>query len=115
MKVCYVAGPYRSTTEAGVQRNIEAARDVAIQLWQAGFSVICPHLNTAFMGGIVPDETFLAGDLGILKRCDLVVTVGEWWDSAGAIGEERFARANGIPVRHCVRDAELWLKEQGGS
>ena len=114
MKLCYVAGAYRSDTEAGVRRNIEAAREVAEQLWNVGFAVHCPHLNNAFMGGIVADEVFLAGDIEILRRCDLLVTVEGWTQSAGAVGEERFARINGIPVRHCVRDAVLWLKEQGG-
>lgn len=113
MLVAFVSGAYRSDTEAGVRRNIEAARSVAEQLWRAGFSVVCPHLNTACCGGIVSEETFLAGDIEILSRCDLLVTVDGWAQSIGSVGEVKFAQARGIPVRHCVRDAELWLKEQG--
>jgi hypothetical protein len=98
MKVAYVAGPYRAPTETGLFRNILSARQVAIRLWQAGYSVVCPHSNTAFMGGEVPDETFLAGDLAILERCDLVVMLPGWEHSTGARGEKEHAEMRGIPV-----------------
>jgi nucleoside 2-deoxyribosyltransferase len=113
VKLCFISGAYRSGTEAGVRRNIEAAREVMIQLLQAGFAVHCPHMNTAHLGGVVPDEVFLAADLEILSRCDILVTVDGWMDSAGAVGEARFARENGIPVRNSVKYAIGWLKDQG--
>lgn len=50
------------------------------------------------MGGIVPDEAFLAGDLEILRRCDAVVLLTGWNESAGALAERDFAVAEAIPL-----------------
>jgi hypothetical protein len=104
MKVVYCAGPYRSKDGPwGVRHNIDVATRVARELWLLGFAVICPHANTAWMDGPQPstnkfgatcgpgDARFLEGDLEILKRCDGLVLVGEWWLSAGAKNEREVA------------------------
>lgn len=97
--IVFVAGPYRAPTQEGIDANIQAARDVAIALWRAGFGVFCPHLNSANMDSIVPDEQFLNADLEILhKACDALVCVPGWESSEGAQGEVNFARGHGIPV-----------------
>lgn len=104
MKLAYVAGPYRGKSKnkiinrLQVIRNILAAREVAKKLWQMGYAVICPHSNTALFDGIVPDKTFLDGDIVMLKRCDLIVMMPNWMDSSGAIDELCIAQANGIPA-----------------
>lgn len=98
MKLAYVAGPYRAASEWRVKQNIEAAERVAVMLWKLGFAVICPHKNTAFFGGILPDDVWLKGDLEIMRRCDLVVLVPGWETSAGARGEAEQAKRYGIPV-----------------
>lgn len=97
-RLVYVAGAYRSPTENGVLMNILTARDAAVKLWQAGFAVVCPHMNTALMGGTVPDSAFLAGDLTILRRCDAVYMLPGWEKSTGARGEHDDAVKHGIPV-----------------
>jgi len=48
--------------------------------------VICPHLNTAFMGR-GDDRQWLDGDLEILRRCDAIYMLNGWRDSAGALAE----------------------------
>lgn len=98
MKVAYIAGPYRAETISGVRENIEAARWVAEEYWRRGFAVVCPHLNSAFMDGVVPDAAFIEGDLCIIGRCDLVVMAPGWQDSAGARREREVAEALRIPV-----------------
>jgi len=50
------------------------------------------------MDGVVPDEVFLAGDIEILKRCDLVVMVPGWENSSGAKEERNVAIEHNIPV-----------------
>jgi hypothetical protein len=105
MKLAYVIGAYRSSTVYGVSRNIEAAAALAAELWQAGFAVICPHKNSAFFDGIVSDNTFIAGDLEILKRCDIAVTVDGWEYSTGSINEVNFCKAMLMPVYHSVKEA----------
>ncbi len=95
MKVAYVSGPYRSQDGPnGILANIVAARAVAIELWRMGYAVICPHTNTALMDGAADDSVWLAGDLEILKRCDLIVMVPGWEESKGAISEYKYAVEN---------------------
>ncbi len=96
--LAYVAGPYRDTRGAFyIRENIRAAEAVALALWEEGVPTICPHKNTALFDGAAPDEVWLAGDLVMLARCDVLVAVRGWEDSAGSREEVAFARENGIP------------------
>jgi nucleoside 2-deoxyribosyltransferase len=107
VSVCYVAGPYRASSEYLVKQNIRKAEDVAIQLWAAGFVPVCPHMNTAFFGGAygLPDEVWLKGDLEIIKRCDFVVVIPGWQTSQGTLHEIEVARQAGLHVY-------FWDKEE---
>ena len=107
MKVAYVAGPYRAPTLHQIIENIRSAEAVAILLWGMGYAVICPHTNTACFDGTAPDEVWLEGDLEILRRCDLLVTVSGWERSEGATKEVREAHDCLIPVYHWAEDEEL--------
>jgi hypothetical protein len=100
VKVVYVAGPYRADSEWEVLQNIRQAEEVAKELWLAGAAVICPHKNTAFFGGLAPDDVWLNGDLEILSRCDIVVMGWNWQRSSGAHAERNRALDIGIPVYH---------------
>lgn len=76
MKVAFIVGPYAADTQQNVIRNIERARAVAEELWQAGFAVICPHTNSALFDESEHRQNYLAGYLEILKRAaDFVVCV----------------------------------------
>jgi len=98
MKVAYVAGPYNSTTINGVCENIQRAREVALKYWRLGYSVICPHMNTAFMDGENDVAMFLAGDIEILKRCDVLILMRNWENSEGARGEYETALDSGLTI-----------------
>lgn len=100
MKVLYVAGPYRAKTEYQVLQNIREAEAIAVELWKMGFAVICPHKNTAFLGGAkdMPDSVWLRGDLEIIERCDAIVLSPRWRTSTGTIAEKEHAQKLGIPV-----------------
>jgi len=98
MKVVYLAGPYRAPTIRGIVNNIRRAEKVAIALWQAGFAVICPHLNTQLFDGICDDNVFIEGYLEILKRCDIVIVLPGWENSEGARKEVAFAEKLKIPI-----------------
>lgn len=98
-EVCYVAGPYRAETENGVASNIHRAEKVAIALWQQGYSCLCPHKNTSFLGGVVEnDQVWLDGDLLMMIRCDFVVLVEGWSLSSGTCTEIEIAFKYDIPV-----------------
>ena len=92
MKLIYIAGPYRSRTEYGLELNIRAAERAAARLWREGWAVICPHKNSAHMGGVAPDRVFLDGDLEILRRCDAIYMLKKWELSTGAKDELKLAR-----------------------
>lgn len=106
MKLFYLIGPYRANTESGVRRNIGTARAAAEELWRRGHAVICPHLNTAFMGGIVPDADFLRGDLLMLGRADAALVLPCYERSEGSLGEIRFAQERGIPIHWSLGTVE---------
>lgn len=98
MKRVFISGPYRAATEYGVLRNIEHARDVAVKLWQVGYAVFCPHMNSAGLGGSVPDDAFIEGCLAWVQAADLVVMLDGWERSDGAKAELALALTIGIPV-----------------
>lgn len=99
-RLVYLAGPYRHENENGVLTNILMARAWAIKILEtaAGWFPVTPHLNTAFMGGTTPDQTFLDGDLEILRRCDAILMLPFWEQSSGARAELFFAEERHIPV-----------------
>ena len=98
MKIIYVAGPYRAETENGVFENIIHARRVAQRLWHEGFAVICPHLNSAYMGDKQNDTVFLKGDIEILARCDAIYMLTGWMYSEGATVELELAESLDLEV-----------------
>ncbi len=110
MKVIYVAGAYRADTPEATARNIRRAEAVARQLWRMGAAVICPHLNSFFFDGLVPDEWFLNGYLEMVRRSDMVVTVPNWVRSQGAKAEVWEAQKRRIPVLHWPWDRKT-IKE----
>ena len=98
MKLCYIAGPYRAKTIYGIQQNIRAAEAVALKYWRKGFAVICPHKNTALFDGAMPDETWLAGAIEIMKRCDVIVVMQGYENSVGTKFEILEAAKLGMKV-----------------
>ena len=99
MKVIYVAGPYRAKDGKSVLDNILNAKSVARKLWTKGWSVICPHANTAFMDG--PDmghDIFILGDLELVNRSDAMIMLTGWEQSEGAQMEYSRAVELGMPI-----------------
>lgn len=88
--ILYISGPYSGDTE----NNIEKARKEAIRLWNAGHTVICPHMNTAFLEEAcqVTHAEFVERDLLLIARCDGIVLLKDWEESKGACIELQYAR-----------------------
>lgn len=93
----YLAGKY---TQGNIEENIAVARKAAIDLWEKGYFVICPHLNTAHfeVDCKASYEDYMAGDLEMVKRVDAIVMLPNWVDSPGAKRELRHAARNGVPI-----------------
>lgn len=98
--IVYVAGKYSGETPDDITANIDAARKVAIQLWENGHAALCPHLNTAHFENDCACQyiDYLEGDFKLLARCDAILMLTGWEDSRGAVGEHTFAKERGIPV-----------------
>jgi len=108
-QIVYLAGPYsngNTEDETARERNVGRARLAAVEYWQRGFTVICPHLNTYnfdFDHGITY-EAILEGDLEIIRRLrlgqDKVVMLPGWAESRGALIEHEEARSLGLRVEY---------------
>lgn len=100
MKVVYLSGPYSSPTPEKITENIQNARRIAIELWEAGYACICPHLNTANFeeDSNLEYNIYLEGDIAIIKGVDALVMMPTWRKSKGANLERNFALQNNIPV-----------------
>jgi len=91
----YLSGPYSGE----IEKNIAAAREVAIKLWEAGYWVICPHLNTAHfeVDCKVGYQDYIDGDCRMIDGCDALVMLPNWAESRGAVIEKDHATGRGIP------------------
>ena len=101
LPLIYVAGPYRAATRDDIARNIDAARVVGISAAALGWFPVIPHANTAHMELDLPglgDDFWLAGTLEMMERCDAVVLVPGWQNSAGTRGEIIRADELRIPI-----------------
>lgn len=111
MKVVYLAGPYRAETEYGVHQNIQAAERVALEVWRMGAVCICPHKNTAYFGGELPDEVWLEGDRELIRRSDAVLMMDGSLASCGSSSEEQYAASIGKPLFNAPHLLEEWLRD----
>ena len=109
MKLVYVAGPYRASREWQVVENIRRAEAIALEVWLMGAACICPHKNTALFGGSAPDETWLRGDLEIVRRCDALILAPGWELSKGTLVEIELAKQLKLPIFHALEELRAWL------
>jgi len=103
MKVAYVAGPYRGRDEFEVHDHIANARWAAIELWNKGYAVLCPHTNTANFEHYgrkyaIRDWVWLEGGLELLRRCDVLVMLPGWEYSEGSRKEMALAEELGMDI-----------------
>jgi hypothetical protein len=108
MLVAYVSGKYRDARGPWyVKQNVHAAEGVALELWQLGLAVICPHKNTEFLEGPLDDPMIIAGDIEFVRRSDLIVMAPNWKTSIGSKIEMRTAVFEDKPVFFWPQDQTL--------
>jgi hypothetical protein len=110
LPVVYIAGPYRAATAWRVLANVRAAQEAALRVWKIGAVALCPHSNTGLFDGECPDEVWLDGDLELLRRCDAVLLMERWEDSAGARAERDLALRIGLPVFEVLGPLMQWVE-----
>ena len=96
LRTIYISGPYRGD----VEKNVRRARNYAIRLWEQGWGVLCPHLNTAFFDDdcLCTPEIYLERDLWLLEGCDAMFMIPGWEHSKGARDERRYMQEVNRPV-----------------
>jgi hypothetical protein len=112
--ILYISGPFSAPDDAGIERNIAAASDVALDMWRAGWSVISPHKNTAGFQHAqdLTHDRWMLGDFEILRKCDAVLMLPGWSQSRGAILEHRYAGDLGLPTFYHPQQAADWLSRE---
>lgn len=107
----YVAGPFSAPDRAGVEKNIEDAVRVGIEIARLGVMPVIPHANTAdpWFARVQPYEFWCTGTLELMRRCDAVVMVKGWKRSRGARAEYEEAIARGMPVFFTLQELQAWL------
>jgi hypothetical protein len=116
MKLIYTAGPYNDKRgEHYVLENIMRARQAALFIWRNGGVAICPHLNTYFFDGAfgLHRDTWIKGDLEIIKRCDGIYMVENWENSEGSKQELDFATEHGLKAMFTYEQVIEFLTDGG--
>ena len=104
--IVYTAGPYQDIKDNNGNRivskkhNVEVACKIATELWDDGYTVICPHLNTWNFEYFttLTNEGFAKRDLEIVAKVDAMVMLPNWYLSKGAVLEKEHAEKLNIPV-----------------
>lgn len=107
----YTAGPFSAPTREGVEANIRAAVDLAVEVAKLGALPVCPHSSTADprFEHVQPYQFWLDGTLELLRRCDAVILTPDWQRSTGARAEVAEARRIGMPVFSSLAELSAWL------
>lgn len=97
-KVIYLAGAYRASSKAGVQANIQLARTTSARLWDLGYVVFSPHMNSGGLERYTNELNMMAGLLEFIRRVDIMVLLPNWTTSTGTKMEVLFAVQTGCKV-----------------
>jgi hypothetical protein len=112
MIVVFIAGPFRGADAWTVEQNVRVAEVAAYQVANLGAMPLCPHTNTRFFDGTLTDEFWLEGTLELMRRCDVVLMVGGWRESSGALGEREEAKRLGLHVAYSIDELARWLEAE---
>ncbi len=114
----YISGPYTADTALGIHENIEVAHRTSVNLWNAGFGCVTPHLNTTHFEHFCPDvphAAWLEADLRMLEGCDAILMLPGWEQSKGAVMERDRAYELRLGVYEWASDLERAFPNDGGA
>ncbi len=111
-----IVGRYYAVKEDGnpdyykIEEHIQLAEKFAVEIWNAGFAVFTPHLNTCHfeMKAKVSELVYQAFDLFILKQMDCVFVLPNWKESRGGRKEVEVALENNIPIFDSIEEMIKW-------
>ena len=102
IKIVYTAGPYRGNFFKKIL-NIWRARKTAQILWNNGFGVICPHMNSMLFSE-KNNDLILNAYLELVKKSNVVVLLPGYEKSSGTLEEIKIAKKNKIPVYYSLEE-----------
>ena len=114
----YVAGPYRPTVDqrvmvsrdVAITQNIRAAHGAGRVIVLAGGMPLTPHKCTEHFDRLIPDEEFIARDIGTyLPLCDGVWAIKNWEQSTGARAEVLHALERYMMVVETEQEMRDWV------
>ena len=86
-----ISAPYYSDNDYEIHSNIYEASMMAKYYWKLGYNVFCPHMNTAFFGGLIDESQFLLACIERIKKADVVAFHPRWKYSSGCQKEHMAA------------------------
>lgn len=96
MKLVFIAGKFSGANNWEIACNVHAAESAALRVAELGGMPVVPHSLGQHMFGTLPEEFWRAGCLLLLSRCDGILLLPGWMDSAGAVAESKHAEQHGI-------------------
>jgi hypothetical protein len=98
----FICGPYHDSEPRQINKNIEAAKEASVWLWNNGYYVFCPHMNTANFHILThqPESVYKQFAFRVIRSglIDLLVLIFRWKFSEGAHNELQLCRTLEIPV-----------------
>lgn len=115
MKLVYVAGKFRGANAWEIACHVHAAEEVALKIAELGGMPVVPHSLGQSMAGTLDESFWLKGTLALLARCDGILLLRNWLESAGARAESAFAEKHDIArwgIGHLsAPEFHRWLRE----
>lgn len=107
--ILFIAGAYTGSDFNEIEKNIRLSESYSIELWNRGYKVFCPHLNTAHfeVKAKADEKTYKEFDMTMLKCCDAVFALPNWKESEGAKAEIDEAQRLGKPVFYSLDELPL--------
>jgi hypothetical protein len=112
MLVIYICGPFTADTAWEIECNIRRAEELGLEVAKLGMMPLIPHSNTRYFHGQCTDEFWYQGTMELLRRCDALITVPGWENSAGSVAEVKWAKKNTWAF-HDIRELSEWDKWTG--
>src|SRR4030066_2171198 len=91
MKVVYIIGPFRASTQWDIAKNVQNAEKLGLEVAKLGAMPLIPHKNAENFNGLLNDDFWIEGTKELLRRADAAITVEalgiDWTKSVGSVGE----------------------------
>ncbi|HEW91205.1 MAG TPA: DUF4406 domain-containing protein [Thermotogaceae bacterium] len=110
MKLVFISGPYKADTNWQIERNIRNAEIASLMVWKLGAVPICVHTMNRHFFGEIDEERVINGCMDIIMRCDAILMLSGWEESAGSYMEYNFAMKNNVTVFTRIDELANWLE-----